>query len=566
MPSAAKPPFMRSISPLLARFRIVSSRGRRSLAVTAAAALLLTVAAPAGAQVADPRNSDIEVVTLASGMRDGTNMDIAADGRVVIVERTGRVKIWHQDGRLVEAGRIGVDAKAGQCGDCPGLNLDEGGLHGVLLAEDFLETGHIYVYYSVPNSLDQAPVPAKHPRARGPQNTEGLFRLSRFTITGATLDPASEVRVLENPAEWFHCCHYGGDMEWLADGTIVISTGDDTISSQSGGYAPRDYRAGKEFNNADLTSQNPADRRGKILRLMPDGSVPDDSQPGIAPNPFVGDPKFDPYVYAMGFRSPYRITVDKVSQNVIVGNVGPDGRWPDPTRGPAAHEEIEVVPAGGATNHGWPRCIANNQSYNDYNWQTGQAGSALSCNGMTPAAFTYSYTPYPTTNTNATMHPGIGSAVQAGVVYRADEDGALALPDRFNDKLLWFEWSRGGAYMLPVNQQGQIVNGTPLDLSIVQTGFSTPIDMEIGPDGAVYLLEYGGSLYNGANSRLRRFTCAGCKPDSADYGGAAVLSAAAQAAGPGLPAQRSTGRAAVALLGLGSIASVTVVRRRNGVI
>ena len=162
---------------------------------------------------------------------------------------------------------------------------------------------------------------------------------------------------------------------------------------------------------------------------------------------------------------------------------------------------------------------------------------------------------------------GVGSAVQAGVVYRGDHDGALALPERFNDKLLWFEWSRGGAYMLPVDAAGRIVNDDPLDLSVVQDGLSTPIDMEIGSDGAVYLLEYGGSLYNGTGSRLRRFTCAGCQPDPADYGGAAVLPAGdTKTAGPAVPAGPSKQHAPGLLLVLASIAAVVHARRRNGVV
>ena len=541
---------------------------RRGLALVVLAALL-GVAAPAAATEAPPvaaiTRDDVDVTTLASGLRDVTNIDIARDGRVFLAERTGRVLVWHQDGRLVQAGRIGVDSAAAQCTDCPGRNLDEGGLHGILLARDFADSGHVYLYYSVPNSLNVAPVPAKHPKARGPQSTEGLFRLSRFTVTGDTLDVASEVPLFENPAEWFHCCHYGGDMEWLADGTLVLSTGDDTISSQSGGYSPRDYRPGQEFNNADLTSQNPADRRGKMLRIDV-ADVDGDGSMVPADNPFVDDPRYDPYVYAMGFRSPYRFTVDALSDNVITGNVGPDGRYPDPNRGPAAHEEIEVVPAGGGTNHGWPRCIANNTPYNDYNWQTQQAGSPLSCADMVAAAFTYSYTPYPTTNTNLTVPVGVGSAIMAGVAYRGS-DGALALPERFDDTLLWFEWSRGAALALPLSEAGTIVNQTPLDVNLVADGLSTPIDMVTGPDGAVYLAEYGGGLYNGTSSRLRRITCAGCTPDPADYGGdVAVLPADPKTAGPAVPEGAAGGRGVAGLGVVVAVAAATVLRRRKAVV
>ena len=538
--------------------------------ILATTLLISAFALPAAAQTLPPVETivhgDIELQLLATQLADPTNMDIAPDGRVYIAERTGRVKIWSQDGSLVEAGRIGVDSKAGQCGDCEGLSLDEGGLHGILLARDFPETGHVYLYYSVPNSLDSPVDPPKHPKARGPQETEGKFRLSRFTITGDQLDLGSEVQLFENPAEWFHCCHYGGDMEWLADGTLILSTGDDTISSLSGGYSPRDYRVGQEFNNADLTSQNLADRRGKMLRIDV-ADVDGDGSDIPRDNPHVGNPDADPYVYARGFRSPYRFAIDPVSQNVLTGNVGPDGRWPDPTRGPAAHEEIEIIPPGGGTNHGWPHCIANNTPYNDYDWVTGQAGAPLSCDGMEPAAFTYSYTPYPTTNSNHLMAAGVGNAVMAGVVYRGDEAGALALPDRFDDKLFFFEWSRDGVFTLPVNAQGEIVNDSADDVGLVEDALTNPIDMALGPDGAVYVLEYGGSLYNGTGAKLQRFKCSGCNPDPADYGGAPVMAPPAASASvietAAIPAER---RAVVVVAGLAAVALVTWRRRRRAVV
>src|SRR3712207_4604823 len=182
----------------------------------------------------------------------------------------------------------------------------------------------------------------------------------------------------------------------------------------------------------------------------------------------------------MGFRSPYRFAIDDKSQTVITGNVGPDASQPNPTRGPAAHDELEVVPKGGATNHGWPRCIANNIPYNEYDWSTNQAGAALSCDGMTPAAFYYTYQPSPTTNLWVQMGRGCNTAM-AGVTYRSDVTGSLRLPARFNDTLLWFEWCRGAALTLPLRADGSIGNAVT-DVSVAQTGLSNPIDMATGPD------------------------------------------------------------------------------------
>ena len=522
--------------------------------------------APAGAQLAlptQPSNSDIEFEVLTTDAHDPTQVEVAPDGRVFYAERTGRVKIWHQDGTVVEAGRVGVDSKAGQCNDCEGQMLDEGGLHGLLLAQDFAETGHLYVYYSVPNSLGVPTITPKMPNARGPLETEGKFRLSRFTLVGDTLDMASEEIILENPAEWFHCCHYGGEMEWLADGTMLLTVADDTISSQSnGGYSPRDYRPGREYNNADLTSQNLADRRGKVLRLDPEDL---DGNGSIVPadNPFLDNPDADPLVYAYGFRSDYRMAVDPLSQNTIVSTVGPDARYPNPLWGPAAHEELEIVPPGGGTNHGWPRCIANNLPYMDYSFTNGAAtpGAPNSCEGMTPAAFYYTYQPSPT-NPWIQMGQG-GDCIIAGAVYRYEDDGALKLPDRFQDKFFFMDWSRGGMWSLPIDESGNL--NTAVDqLWVVGSGRSSPIDAVVGPDGAVYLAEYGGALYNGTAGKITRLKCAGCEPSAADYTGSpAVLSPETEVVASSVAPVSSLGRPALIALATVSLLFFGLRRRRK---
>ena len=494
---------------------------------------------PAAAQTATDlvpfdQVNGIEVQTLTTDVADPTQLEFAPDGRLFIAERTGRIKIWREDGSLVEAGRIGVDSRDGQCSDCPGKTLDEGGLHGMLMAPDFDTTGHLYVYYSVPNSLGVAPVPAKHPGARGPASEEGKMRLSRFTVVGDRLDPASEQVVLENPAEWFHCCHYGGDMEWLADGTLLLTTGDDTISSQSDGYSPHDNREGQEFNNADLTSQNPADRRGKILRLNPDGSVPDD-------NPFVGDPAYDPYVYALGFRSPYRFEVEPGSQKLFVGNVGPDGIYPTPNRGPFQYDEVETVPAGGGTNHGWPRCIADNIAYNQYDWQTQSAGEPFDCSAMTPATLYYSY--WPSTDFPV-IAGGIGSTAMVGAIY--DGQGPRALPARFRGQMIFMDFSRDHLWTVPVRADGTLDTGQIMPLV---NGLTGPVELEVGPDGAVYVAEYGSGNYNSGASAISRIVCAGCASTSPP------AAPSAGGAGHRVPVP------AVALAGLLAL-TVPTVRRR----
>src|SRR5512139_1954769 len=72
---------------------------------------------------------------------------------------------------------------------------------------------------------------------------------------------------------------------------------------------------------------------GKVLRLNPDGTVPAD-------NPFINTTGANPYIYAYGFRNPFRMTFTPNGQ-LLVGDVG-QATW----------EEVDLVTAGG--NYGWP--------------------------------------------------------------------------------------------------------------------------------------------------------------------------------------------------------------------
>ena len=487
-----------------------------------------------------------------------TALEVAPDGRAVVVSREGQITVWEQDGSTTRAAFLPVDAYDRQGGqfdesacprgnECPaGYNLAEGGIHGILLAPDFMTSGELYLYYTPVDSLGEDIWPPKMPNARphcdasagngcpSSGNDEGKFRLSRFTMDLDTniIDLDSEVELFENPAEWFYCCHYGGDLEWKNDGTLLMTTGDDTTSDHSGGYSPHDQRADWTFNSAALTSQNLADRRGKVLRIdveelesgldgpLGDG-VPGD-RPGIAPNPFADDPDADPYVYALGFRSNYRFAYNPTTDHLYVGTVGPDARNPNPTRGPAAHDEIEVVPPGGGTNHGWPYCIANNLPYNEFDFATGTAGEPFSCAGMTPATIYYTYAP---SNTSPFVQMGQGSnTAMGGTAYFRPETGALRLPETYDNQLLWMEHGRGQMWRSPIEADGSL-DGSPTSLLPVAMGgiylvntLSNPIDATVGPDGAVYVVE-GNGFWNSTAGRLTRITCAGCTPDAADYGG-----------------------------------------------
>lgn len=481
----------------------VRNSARRPVRAVSAAVLLalagvsLSLGSPALAEPV-PTQPDIRTEHLTTDTVDPTAIDVAPDGRVFWAERQGAVKTW-KDGVQTLAAQLPVAAD--NCAECPD-EVEEGGIHGLALSPDFAKTRHIYLYHSVPGSVGVAPKPAKHPKAGGTAKIEGLFRISRFTAKpDGTIDLKTAKPVFDNPAEWRECCHYAGDMDWMPDGTLLLSVGDDTNPFESNGFAPRDKRPGREAFDADRTSQNPADRRGKVLRI----DVRDvDRNGSLVPknNPHVRNKAYDPYVYAMGFRNPYRIAVDEKSGAVLVGNVGPDAGFADASRGPEGIDEIEFVPPGGGTNHGWPRCIGQNRPYIDYDFKTGKSGKPLNCKGFEPARIYYPYGP---STTFPTLLTGTKTPMP-GLVYNYQGKGERALPDDYQGNLLFLEWSRNAAYRIPTEK------GEPDPEQVVPLGvnLNAPMDAAVGPDGAVYIVEYGLGYYNTPNAAITRMSCLAC--------------------------------------------------------
>ncbi|MDO8616463.1 MAG: PQQ-dependent sugar dehydrogenase [Dehalococcoidia bacterium] len=140
--------------------------------------------------------------------------------------------------------------------------------------------------------------------------------LSRFAVAGGALDPNSETVILQVPQPFAN--HNGGRILFGHDGYLYLSLGD----GGSGGDP--------EENGQDVDSL-----LGKLLRLDVSG------QAYTAPpdNPFVGVDGRDE-IYAYGLRNPWRFSVDSLTGDLWLGDVGQN-----------AWEEVDKVVAGG--NYGW---------------------------------------------------------------------------------------------------------------------------------------------------------------------------------------------------------------------
>ncbi|MET8677371.1 PQQ-dependent sugar dehydrogenase [Streptomyces sp. NPDC004647] len=464
-----------------------------------------TTAAPsaeapsAEAPSAVPAAEDFQQVALAKGAEEtGEPMTLAVlpDRSVLHTSRDGTLRITDAAGNTRISGRI------------PVYSHDEEGLQGVGIDPGFAENRAVYLYYAPPLDTPSGDAPNDgSPSEFAPY--DGVNRLSRFVLKpDGTLDNASEKKVLDVPASRGICCHVGGDIDFDAQGNLHLSTGDDSNPFASDGFTPIDERANRNpAYDARRSAGNTNDLRGKILRIKvaADGSytVPDGNL--FAP----GTEKTRPEIYAMGFRNPFRMSVDKPTGTVYVGDYGPDAGAADPGRGPAGQVEFARVTKAG--NFGWPYCAGKNDAYVDYDFGTQTSGSAFDCGaprntsphntGLTdlpPAQ--EAWIPY---DGGSVPEFGTGSeSPMGGPVYRYDAsvDSPVKFPQAYDGDFFAGEFGRRWIKRIEHGSDGSVqsINAFPW------TGTQV-MDMEFGPDGALYVLDYGTAWFGGdENSALYR--------------------------------------------------------------
>ena len=418
--------------------------------------------------------SSWERTVLENDVRDPMELAVAPDGRVLFVERAGRVRVWSPT-----TGSTSVAATV------PVTTSFEDGLLGITLDPGFAANGWVYLYYSRPSAPEQ--------------------RLSRFTMTGDVLDLASEAVLLTVTTDRTTGGHSGGSITFGPDGLLYVATGDDVDPFASDGYAPIDEQPGRSGFDAQFTSANPFNLLGKVLRLrpMPDGSVeiPDG-------NLFPADgSQGRPEIYAMGARNPFRISVDPATGWLYWGDVGPDAGSDSGTRGPRGYDEFNQARQAGF--FGWPYCIADNRPYRDYDFATGSAGPAFDCAAavndsphvpqapftLPPAQPAWAYYPYAPSPEFPDLPNGNGRTAMAGPTVRAATPGGAALPAYFDGATFFYEWSRNWIVETHLD-----ADGGPLAFQrfLPSLGLNRPMDLELGPDGALYMIEWG-SGFGGSN-------------------------------------------------------------------
>lgn len=417
-------------------------------------------------------------VTLAQGeFTEPTEMTILPNLDILVAQRRGEVLIYkNQTKKLKEAGKLDVYFKT----NTPDVNAEEG-LLGMAADPKFAVNKYIYLFYS---PFDKS-----------------VNRLSRFKLVNDQVVKESEKIILEFYSQREICCHTGGSIAFGSDGLLYVSTGDNSTPFDAPkqefvnkGYAPLDNRKGFEQYDARRSAGNTNDLRGKILRIKvnEDGtySIPDGN---LFPK---NDPKSRPEIYVMGNRNPYRISVDQKTNFLYWGEVGPDASNDDALRGPRGYDEVNQARKAG--NFGWPLFIGNNYPYRAYDFTNGANGNAFDpaapvnnspnntgLGQLPPAQPAYIWYPYGESKEFPQVGAG-GRTAMAGPVYYAHANSPY--PAYYNGKLIIYEWVRGWVKAVTMNAAGDYISMEPF---LSKVSLAAPIDMELGPDGKLYILEYG---------------------------------------------------------------------------
>lgn len=361
-----------------------------------------------------PGNVKIALIKVAEGFNDPTNVANANDGtgRIFVVERVGRVKIVHKDGRvqkepfldLTNINPLGSDVQTG---------FVEQGLYSIAFHPGFKENGYFYVHYaSLPFNGDgvivRFQVDAKSPNVMTPERTR---------------QTAKVLLRIEQP----YYNHNGGQIEFGPDGYLYIGSGD-------GGWEGDPLEAGQDLSTL----------LGKILRI--DVNTQDNDRiPYKIPttNPFAGASaerlmqlfgiselefskikmKARPEIWAYGLRNPYEFSFDLKTRDLYIADVG-QNHW----------EEIDFQPASskGGENYGWSKMNGTHCFP-----MTGPDDKCAQV-GVLPAAEYPHQTPYPGA---APLKDGWGCSVQGlGVANYGGMKGVYLVGDWCSGRVLGLAW------------------------------------------------------------------------------------------------------------------------------
>jgi cytochrome c len=423
-----------------------------------------------------PDENRFKKVTLSTALADPSDMAVLPTGDVLITEVDGDLKLFKAATKKTRTvNHFAVD------------NAPETGLLALALDPAFASNDWVYVMYSPPK--------------------QRFNYISRFTWTGDSLRLASEKVVLKIPDERA-CCHVGGGLAFDTKGNLYITVGDNTNPFGTN-YAPIDDRPDRRNYNAQRTASNSKDLRGKVLRIKPerDGtySIP-------SGNLFTDTAMGRPEIFAMGCRNPYKITVDKKTDVVYWGEVGPDASDATP-KGPRGYDELNRAAQAG--NFGWPYVIADHEAYAAVDFVRDSVGAFYDperpvnnsvfntgLKQLPPVQKPLLWYPYDKSDQFPELGSGGRTLIAGPFFYAADQpESSRSFPAYFDGALFIADWMRNWIKVVRISKEGKLEK---IENFMPATLFQKPISLKFGPDNALYVLEFGSLWGGNTDSKLVR--------------------------------------------------------------
>jgi glucose/arabinose dehydrogenase len=424
-------------------------------------------------------DADFKRTVLVNQPQEPMKLAVLPDGRVMWTEKRGTLMLWLPDTRTtVTAGTLNVQWTEDQ------------GLQGVAVDPHFADNHWVYLVYD--------PKTDAHP------NGPGRW-VSRFTLNGNTLDPASEKKILHVEIErnfMGGCCHQGGALAFDPQGNLYWSIGeqsDYTVPSALTNEADR-------HKNSLRSAGNTNDLRGKIVRIHPeaDGSytVPEGN---LFPKTLD---KTRPEIYAMGVRNPFSLQVDPATGWLWEGEVGTDVTAPSADKGAVGYEEINLLTK--AAHLGYPFVNGPNEAFMDYDYvndrplglfnpdklvNNSRFNTGLA--DLSPAGKPQPALVWWTVQAKYSAAFPFGNGKTAGMVgptyrFNAALSNATKMPAGMDGKVVFWDHERETIRLLTLAGDRKVAR---IDSIASDVKWSGIVDIQQGPDGSFYIAEYGHGYY-----------------------------------------------------------------------